>query len=211
MPDSRAPPAFYDDLDAALDEAWRRLARGAADRRSSLHTPMIATVAPDGAPEVRTVVLRGADPATGVLRCHTDARSAKVAAIGAEPRVQLAFYDPRAKIQIRASGLAAVHRTDDRAGEAWRATGLHSRRCYLADPAPGTPIDGPGSGLPDHLATAAPEETESEAGRANFAVVTVRVAALDWLYLAARGHRRARFERAAEEAGTGWKGQWLVP
>jgi len=205
MPDAR-PPAFYDDLDAAFAEAWRRLVRGAADRRSAFHTPVLATTGPDGAPEGRTVVLRGVDPDAAVLRCHTDARSAKVAAIAREPRVQLVFYDPGAKIQLRATGTATVHRADAAAERAWAGTGPHARRCYLIDPAPGTAIGGPGSGLPPGLGTAAPEPGDREAGRDNFAVVAVAATALDWLYLAARGHRRARFERCA-----GWAGRWLVP
>ncbi|MGD9409624.1 MAG: pyridoxamine 5'-phosphate oxidase, partial [Thiohalocapsa sp.] len=50
---------FYNDLDATFDQVWQRLGRGAVDRRSGFHTVQLASVGLDGAPRVRTVVLRG--------------------------------------------------------------------------------------------------------------------------------------------------------
>ena len=194
---------FYDNLDATLQEAWSRLVRGAADRRAPLHTVQVATGGPDG-PRVRTVVLRGADPAAGQIRFHTDLRSGKVAALAAEPRVELCGYDPRAKIQIRMRGIATVRQGDGVAAAAWAATGAGSRLCYRAPLGPGTPLESPSEADPsDDLRR--PDDPES--GRDVFCAVTVDVATVEWLYLAARGHRRAVFERA-EGA---WRGQWLAP
>jgi hypothetical protein len=45
-------------------------------------------------------------------------------------------------------------------------------------------------------------------GRERFCAVDIEVESLEWLYLAAHGHRRARFRRRGDgsvEAG------WLVP
>ena len=56
-------PPFFDDLDASLAHAWRLLTRGVNDRRSGFHTPAIVTVGLDGAPAMRTVVLRHVDEA----------------------------------------------------------------------------------------------------------------------------------------------------
>ena len=53
-----------------LDSAWQLLRRGAADRRSPLHVPVVA-----GGGGARTMVMRAAVRADGVLRFHTDARS----------------------------------------------------------------------------------------------------------------------------------------
>ncbi len=77
-------PAFYDDLAGCLAEAWRRLEEGAA-HQSGFHTPALATIGRDGAPRLRTVVLRGVDRAARSLRVHCDARSAKAAEIAADP------------------------------------------------------------------------------------------------------------------------------
>lgn len=201
-------PAFYNDLDLTLREAWRLLGRGAADRRSACHTPTLATVGSDGAPRLRTVVLRRADAAERTLRIHTDRRSAKVVEIAADPRVGVHVYDPDAKIQLRLAATAAVHADSRLADQAWAATTAMARRCYLADPAPGTPVGGPVSGLTGGHEAAVPRGPESEAGRGNFAVLRLTVQTLEWLYLAARGHRRARFSWGADGRMIA---TWLVP
>jgi pyridoxine/pyridoxamine 5'-phosphate oxidase len=68
-----------DDLPAILAHAWTLLVRGGADRKSPVHTPVIASVDEHGLPHARVMVLRKADPAAATLRLHTDARSPKVA------------------------------------------------------------------------------------------------------------------------------------
>lgn len=184
-------------LDACLAEAFGRLARGVADRRSPFHTPTLATVAPDGAPEARTLVLRGFDAASRRIRLHTDARSGKVAALAREPRCQLHLYDAGAKLQLRLSGVAALHGGDEVAAAAWQASRDASRMIYAVEPGPGTPVAAP---------PAAPDD--AAAGAARFRVILLRFDRLEWLELAHAGHRRARFD---------WQGEgppaatWLVP
>lgn len=184
-------------LEECLAEAFRRLSRGVADRRSAFHTPTLATVAPDGAPEARTLVLRGFDPATRTLRLHSDARSGKVAALAWEPRAELHLYDADAKLQLRLAGRAVLHGEDAVAEAAWAGSRDFSRMCYAVEPAPGTPVAEP-----------PPAPRDPEAGRAAFRVIALRFDRLEWLELAAAGHRRARFTWAGEgpPAAT-----WLVP
>ena len=74
-----------------------------------------------------------------------------------------------------------------------------SRACYQIETGPGTEIPAPGTAVYD---SGCPDE-----GRANFAVLMAEVLRMEWLYLAARGHARARFERA----GDSWSGCWLAP
>ena len=190
------PPAFYDDLEGSLAEAWRLIGRGVADRRSPFHTPAVATTRPDGSPALRTVVLRGAVPAGWTLRFHTDVRSAKFAELRADPRVALHFYDPGRKVQIRIDGRAQLL-TGGPASEIWAAMKPHSRACYRAESGPGKALDAP---------PPAPHggAESDEWGRENFAVVSVAAARLEWLYLAARGHRRARFERDERRLSATW-------
>ncbi|TVQ56273.1 MAG: pyridoxamine 5'-phosphate oxidase [Rhodobacteraceae bacterium] len=201
--DAAFDAAFYDDLDGTLAELWAQLARGAADRRSGFHTVQVATAARDGGARVRTVVLRGVDRAGGTIRFHTDARSEKCADIVAEPRIEVCAYDGRAKIQVRLRGRATVE-AGDAAASAWAATRPPSRVCYRTPFAPGSRLDSPGAADPG---PGARDPVDAEAGRANFRAVLVRVESIDWLYLAARGHRRARF--ACD--GRGWSGVWLAP
>lgn len=193
-------PAFYDDLGATLAEAWRLLERGAADRRSGFHTPVLASLRADGRPAARTVVLRAADPEARILRFHTDRRSRKYREIAAEPRVAMQFYDPGAKVQLRIDGRATVHADDALARQAWTGSRPMSRACYGVAPGPGTEIGRPAEAVIDPV-------DGGEAGREHFAAVTVDIESIEWLYLAAAGHRRARFRWNSGVVSA----TWLVP
>lgn len=192
-----------DNLDDIAADLWARLTTAAISGRSAWHTPVVGTA--DG--DLRVMVLRHTDPASASLRFHTDARSPKAALIGDAAPVSLLFYDPAAKLQLRCTGIGRVTSTGAAADAAWAASAASSRRCYLAELAPGTTSEIPTSGLPANVEGRVPSLEESEAGRANFAVMTVKLAWIDWLHLAHDGHRRALFERS----GDGWAGRWLVP
>ncbi len=192
-----------DNLDAIAADLWARLAEAAASGRSAWHTPAVGTA--DG--DVRIMVLRHADPAAASLRFHTDARSPKAALIGGGAPVSVLFYDAAAKLQLRCAGIGKAVSTGAPADAAWAASAASSRRCYLAELAPGTISETPTSGLPAAAEGRVPTLAESEAGRANFAVITVALTRIDWLHLAHNGHRRALFERS----GDGWAGRWVVP
>ncbi|WP_293866597.1 pyridoxamine 5'-phosphate oxidase family protein [uncultured Alsobacter sp.] len=193
--------AIGPDLQAVLSEATRLLSRAVADRRSPMHTPTIATVAADGRPRLRTVVLRGFDTARRELRFHTDARSPKVAEMTAEPRIGIHVYDPGAKVQIRVDATVSLHADGGIADNAWLTSQPMSRVCYATRPAPGSPIGEGGSfSLP-----ANPQEVET--GRANFVAVIARIDALEWLHLAQTGHRRACFSWTGDDC----EGTWLAP
>jgi hypothetical protein len=180
-----------------LQQAFLLVSRGVADRRSAFHTPTLATVSPDGWPEARTVVLRGFDPQARRLRLHTDQRSRKIAALTVEPRCEVHFYDAGWKLQLRLAGRASIHGDDAVAAAAWQASRPASRRCYSADPGPGSVVPHP---------PAAP--ADDAAGWPVFRVLMLDIRRVDVLELAAKGHRRARFT---------WNGDgavdatWLMP
>jgi hypothetical protein len=90
-----------------------------------------------------------------------------------------------------------VHGEDAIADAAWAASRDFSRMCYAITPAPGTPVDTP-----------PPAPRDAEAGRGVFRVLLLRFDQLEWLELAAEGHRRARFAWSAD--GT-LESCWLVP
>lgn len=203
-----AAEPFEATLDGLCADAFHRLGEAVRDRRAAFHTPVLVTIGTDGWPAARTVVLRHFDAGDRALRFHTDRRAGKVADLEASPRAAVHLYDPAAKLQFRLSGTATIHRDDPLAAEAWAATRLFSRRCYLADPAPGTTAGEPVSGLPAEFRSRAPEAAESEQGFVNFAVVRFCFDRLDWLYLSATGNRRAGFSWDA----TGRRSAtWRVP
>lgn len=196
-------PVFYDDLAMSYEEAWRLLGRGANDRRSSFHTPAVATVDRHGLPNVRTVVLRGADAAKGQLRFHTDQRAGKVVDIAGQPIVSLHFYDKKAKIQLRATGTATCHVDGPVKEAAWAGSLAMSRECYRVNKGPGSVV---GAG-DDWAIPRDPEDPDM--GKANFVAVTIDLTRIEWLYLARGGHRRALFH--VGEDGALAQADWLVP
>lgn len=191
-------PSHYNDLDGSLAEAWRLLVRGAADRKSPMHTPSVATIGIDGFPQVRTVVLRHADASNRTLRFHTDKRSNKFRELSADPRIQLLTYDAGNKIQLRVSGRAALHSGDTIATQAWQRSQTMSQQCYRQ-------ALNPGAISADPIAALAPGDHD---GQANFVAVMMSVDAIEWLYLAHGGHRRARFAWGTDGAVAS---QWLAP
>ena len=184
-------------LPATLEDAFASLMRGVTDRRHGFHIPALATIGPDGAPAVRSLVLRAVDAPARRLRLHSDSRAAKVADLIVDPRAALLFYDAPSQLQLRLTGRATLHRDDAVADLAWAESRAMSRCCYAIDPAPGTPVASP---------PAAP--LDSEAGRPHFCVVMFNLDTLESLHLAATGHRRARF--AWDAAGRA-SATWLVP
>jgi pyridoxine/pyridoxamine 5'-phosphate oxidase len=189
----------------ALDTCWRLLTRGGADRRSPIHTPVVASVSATGAPDARVMVLRAADRATATLRFHTDARSPKCADLDGRA-VSVLGYHPGEAVQMRVAGTARVVRQGPDVDHIWATSTPFARRCYLVEAAPGSPLAAPASGLPAWVEGRKPEVEELVPARANFALVMIDVGEIDWLHLAQAGHRRAVFR-----ADNGWQGQWVVP
>lgn len=189
-------PDFADCLEKTLAEAFRLLTRGAADRRSPMHTPTLATIDATGAPSVRTLVLRSFDPQQRLLRFHSDRRAGKIGEIAADPRLALHFYHPQACVQLRLRGIGEIHSDPSATESAWQGSRPMSRICYATDIAPGSTIAAP---------LAAP--TDEAAGRRNFALLLVRFDRLEWLWLHADGHRRARFAWRDD----GLTMEWLAP
>lgn len=189
-----------DELPALI---WRELERGCAELEHPFRTPVFGT-ADEWAASLRTVVLRGVDPARRLLICHTDLRSQKVRHLRRNPQAQWLFYDPRQKIQLRASGLCTVHRSDDLARKAWEDTPLASRAHYCAMFPPGEMISSPEAAFAPGWKESSPTVEQAEAGWPNFAVIVTTVDSFDWLQLRYEGHRRAGFTWTGERLAANW-------
>lgn len=190
-----------DALAAARQDARERLADAARNRRNPMHTPAVVTADADA----RVMVLREFEQETATLRFHLDVRSPKRAVIAVDPRVGVLAYDKDAGVQLRCRGEAEIQASGGAVEAAWAASAPFARRCYLGS-APGEPSDEPTSGLPDWIEGKQPTEEQLRPARANFAILLVRLAEIDWYSLSHTGHRRALFRRE-----DGWAGQWLTP
>lgn len=194
-------------MDPTFDEIRReiadRLTRAAKDRKSAMHTPVVVT----GDVDARVMVLRAFDREAWSLRFHTDTRAPKVAAIEADPRMAVLFYDKGAKVQIRLRGRGEVLREGAEADAAWAASTNFARRCYLGE-GPGAASQEPTSGLPAEFEGAEPSDAQVVPARPNFGVLKVHLESLDWFYLKHTGHIRAQFARG--DSGE-WEGRWVSP
>lgn len=188
------------DVEADLKQ---RLIRAAKDRRSPMHVPAVVTSDVDA----RGMVLREFNSAAWTLRFHTDTRAPKVAAIEADPRMAVLFYDKGSKIQIRVKGRGRILRDDPVTNDAWDNGSNFARRCYLGD-GPGAGSETPTSGLPSEFEGHEPTDEQLVHARENFAVLLVELEELDWLYLAHTGHVRAQFTKTGDGI---WEGGWVSP
>ncbi len=174
-------------LPSLLGEAWRRLeaAEGAA------RNPALATTGHNGAPEIRTVILRSADRQAGTLAFHTDAESPKVAQLRRRPRAAILVWDAEVSLQVRLDARISVL-SGSSSSSAWADVPEHARSRYGGS-LPGTPIS-------------APEAAEDGADLARFAVLTAYVHRIDALHLGASRHRRAVYR-----IEDGFAGRWVAP
>jgi pyridoxamine 5'-phosphate oxidase len=196
-------PAFANSLEETRAEAFRTLGRAVADRRSAMHTPSVATLGLDGSPRSRVVVLRHFDGGERSLRFHTDIRSEKYEELQRDARISALFYDAGEKIQLRLSGHASLHVSDEVANQAWASSQAMSRHCYVTEPAPGSIID------EGHAFTLPKGRMLTDEGRPHFAAVVIHFNRLEWLWLGSEGHRRSMFEW--QEKSDAPIMHWLVP
>ncbi|MBC04267.1 MAG: hypothetical protein CMJ34_13355 [Phycisphaerae bacterium] len=189
-------------LDADLPTAaaiWSLWQRGVVDSRSPMRLPVVGTVGVDGLPELRTVVLRSAQLDTRQLVLHSDIRAAKVSAIKQRPSLAWHFWNPRHRLQLRASGPARLHLSGPILDTAWARLSDHQKRTYAATAPPASTLEEAGDGLPPLQ--------QAESGRANFCVVAGTINHIDVLQLRRGGHRRCLLSWSEDR----WSAQWVVP
>ncbi|MET3821809.1 pyridoxamine 5'-phosphate oxidase [Burkholderia sp. PvR073] len=195
-PASESLPQTYDRL-------WSCLESGVGTQRSPFTMVQAATLGLDGAPKVRTIVLRQVSRADRLLAFHTDARSEKVAELRRDPRIAVVANDLDALVQIRAEGVASICDDEAQRRAIWQSSRPHTLVLYRAPLRPGTPIESPEEA---HI-TPSPGEAPIDGGYRNFCLVHVTVTRIDWLELARGGHRRAVFDVNDD----GYAGRWIAP
>ena len=176
-----------------LNEVFIRIKKGVEIATDPFRFFVFSTIAGDGAPASRTVVLRNVD-ATGNLTFFTDLRSQKSTELEANAKASALFYDPDQRLQIRMTGLAEASSDTERCEWYWQTMGIKNPRDYTTALAPGTEID---SELP----------IEQLEHRHYFAMVELMPTVIDIVQLDRVQHKRWRFTKHGKE----WVTTRLVP
>ena len=165
---------------------WQELTRATKDRHHSWKTPALASIGLDGNPQVRTIVLRHANPTLWTLESYTDSRSPKYQELVKQGCAQLVFWSARLKWQLRVSVNASVHAEGDFVETAWsRVSQSKASKDYLASQAPGSAVIS--NNVNEIFSPNAPSNHY-------LAVLSFQVISMDWLELGKEMHRRARID-----------------
>ena len=199
-------PNYYNNLDNVYLKIWDLLNKGLKDRNASFHIPVLIC-GDKNKFDGRIVVLRGVNEKEKKIWFHSDIRSNKIKILKSNSKSVLLFYDKSEKVQLRILGNGKVNYQNNITQIAWKKTAHLSRQCYLGDKAPGSYTNIPTSGLTEDVDNLKYSKEESEYGYKNFCVVEFFIESIEWLYLAAKGHRRALFKL---EENTIRK-KWLIP
>ena len=197
-------PAYYENLEEIQNKYWSMLNDAVTNRASPFRIPVFICAHQDEV-DGRIVVLRKSDRGNSLLQFHTDFRSPKVDILKKNNKASLLFYDKEEKIQLRVKVECEVNNQNTITEESWKKTQHISRRCYLTDNPPGTNSNNPTSGMISKLEDFDYTMEQSEEGYKNFTVIKCNIKSIEWLYLAAKGHRRAKFDLENN------KNTWLVP
>ena len=190
-----------------FEDIKRNLTRGVKDRMHTFHTPVFCNVDNENSIESRVVVLRQFDSPNMVLNFHTDFRSPKILGLQQNNNSLLVFYDHKLKIQLRIKTTSIINNQNKVTQEMWEQTKLFSRKCYLTEKAPSSSTNLPEDGIDESLGGREPTLEESERGYKNFTVVQNQIQQIDWLYLAASGHRRLKIILEKQIPSF----QWIIP
>jgi len=197
--------SYYENFQEIEKKIWLMLTNGVNNRNSPFRIPVFICGEHsdfDG----RIVVLRKADEVNRIVQFHSDIRSDKIKKLNNNKNASMLFYDKEEKIQARVKVDCIVNHDNDITKKSWLKTQRISRKCYLVDSAPGTKSLKPTSGLKPELDNFEFTKDQSEIGYKNFTVIRCKVKSIEWLYLAAKGHRRAFLDYSGSEKYT-----WLVP
>ena len=198
-------PAYYENFAEIEKKIWSLLDDAVTNRTSPFRIPVFICGSQNDF-DGRIVVLRKSDQSNKLLQFHSDIRSDKIKKLKSNNNASMLFYDKEEKIQVRVKIKCTINHENEITKQSWLKTGHMSRKCYLVDNGPGTESATPTSGLKPELDNFDFTMEQSEEGYKNFTVIQCKIKSLEWLYLAAKGHRRARFEFSDYT-----KGYWLIP
>ena len=199
-------PDYYNDIDKVYLKIWDLLKVGLSNRDLPFHIPVFIC-GNENKFDGRIVVLRGVSFEEKKIWFHSDVRSKKIKILKSNPEGTFLFYDKGEKIQLRIIVNTKINYQNNITKKSWENTAHLSRQCYLGNKAPGFESIEPTSGLSENVDNLKYSKEESEIGYKNFCVVEGFIKSIEWLYLAAKGHRRAYFLHKNNSL----EKKWLIP
>ena len=196
---------YYENPLEIENKLWSLLVEAVKNRESEFRTPVFICGNKNDL-DGRVIVLRKADKENRFVQFHSDIRSSKIKKIKENSNCSILFYGKKDKIQLRLKVIAEINFKNNITKESWEKTGHISRKCYLVNNGPGSVSEKPTSGLDSKFDNFNFTKEQSEEGYKNFCVIKCKIKTIEWLYLAAKGHRRALINFEASKKFT-----WLVP
>jgi hypothetical protein len=194
-----ADPPALEQIDRA---AWAHLDDAVSSPSAALRCLTLGSVDRAGAPQLRTLILRGVDAAGRSLTFHTDIRSAKWGELLRAPQASVLGYDAGLRTQLRCAGTVALFGPGSaEQQEVWDTLPPWNRNAYCGGPPGHTMTEPDGTGAQDQP----PSDAETAKGQARFGVIVFTAQMLDW-YQHGRGRNmRARFDYDAGHQS------WVTP
>jgi len=177
-------------LTSILKECKEQWIKAKHNKKHPFRFFTLATIASEGSPHLRTVVLRDFDFETLSFTIYTDLRSRKVLELEQDKRAQFLFYDPKRMLQIVVGVSLMESNKDDLI---YKSIPEQSKKDYAAEKSPGSKIS-------------SPESVEYNFSKGHFIRLIFKAETMEYLRLKRPNHLRAFFS-----LDDNWEGTFLVP
>ena len=177
-------------LENLFEECSNQWAQVKNSKKHAFRFFTLATIASDGRPHIRTVVLRDFNPMNISCTVYTDSRSQKLKELERDKRAQLLFYDSKKMLQITVSVVLVENVNENKI---YKAIPEQSKKDYSSMITPGSEIK-------------SPDELQFNFSKGFFSKLIFKAETIEYLRLKRPNHLRAFF--TIED---NWKGIFLVP
>ena len=177
-------------LDSILKECKEQWVSAKNKKKHPFRFFTLATLANDGSPHLRTVVLRDFDSEHLKFIIYTDLRSKKVNELKIDKRAQFLFYDPKRMLQVVVGVSLIKSNIDD---FIYKSIPEQSKKDYAATQVPGSEIK-------------SPETVKYNFPKGHFSQLIFKAESIEYLRLKRPNHLRALFNMT-----NNWEGKFLVP
>ncbi len=176
-----------------LQEIKSELKLALTKRNHPLKFCVLGTLGSENIPQLRIVGLRKITD-DFKFTFYTDKRSAKVTQIQNNPKVNLLFYHPEKKLQIKINGIASIIKDIGILKEQWLNITKRAKKDYTTMFAPGSKIK-------------SPEEITYLKEKNFFCSVEIKTDTIEYLKLREESHFKVHFHQDIN----GWVSEFLVP